>query len=58
MYEQGRWMGGRMIKNLIIIGLFAIVFTQTDIGIVDIFNYVEVALDKLQEMVYTMKRSV
>jgi hypothetical protein len=51
-------MGGTMIKNLIIIGLFAIVVTQTDIGIVDIFNYVEVALDKLQEMVYTMKRSV
>jgi hypothetical protein len=51
-------MGGRMIKNLIIIGLFAIVFTQTDIGIVDIFNYVEVALDKIQEIVYTMKRSV
>ena len=51
-------MGGTMIKNLIIIGLFAIVVTQTDIGIVDISNYVEVALDKLQEMVYTMKRSV
>ena len=47
-----------MIKNLIIIGLFTIVVTQTDIGIVDIFNYVEVALDKLQEIVYTMKRSV
>ena len=51
-------MGGTMIKNLIIIGLFTIVVTQTDIGITDIFNYVEVALDKLQEMVYTMKRSV
>ena len=47
-----------MIKNLIIIGLFAIVVTQTDIGINDVFNYVELALDKLQEMVYTMKRSV
>ena len=52
-------MGGKlMIKNLIIIGLFAIVFTQTDIGIVDIIDYVEVALDKLQQMVYTMKGSV
>ncbi len=51
-------MGGRMIKNLIIIGLFTIVVTQTDIGINDVFNYVELALDKLQEMVYTMKRSV
>ena len=47
-----------MIKNLIIIGLFAIVFTQTDIGINDVFNYVELALDKVQEIVYTMKRSV
>ncbi len=47
-----------MIKNLIIIGLFAIVFTQTDIGITDVFNYVELALDKIQEIVYTMKRSV
>jgi|TARA_B100000035_G_scaffold183627_1_gene156746 hypothetical protein len=51
-------MGGAMIKNLIIIGLFTIVVTQTDIGINDVFNYVELALDKLQEMVYTMKRSV
>ncbi len=47
-----------MIKNLIIIGLFAIVFTQTDIGVNDVFNYVELALDKIQEIVYTMKRSV
>ena len=47
-----------MIKNLIIIGLFTIVVTQTDIGINDVVNYVELALDKLQEMVYTMKRSV
>ena len=47
-----------MIKNLIIIGLFAIVFTQTDIGITDVFNYVELALDKVQEIVYTMERSV
>ena len=51
-------MGGRMIKNLIIIGLFTIVITQTDIGITDVFNYIELALDKVQEIVYTMKRSV
>ena len=44
-----------MIKNLIIIGLFTIVVTQTDIGITDVFNYVEIG-DKLQELVYTMKR--
>ena len=51
-------MGGTMIKNLIIIGLFTIVVTQTDIGITDVFNYVEIGFDKLQEIVYTMKRSV
>ena len=47
-----------MIKNLIKIGLFTIVINQTDIGITDVFNYVELALDKIQEIVYTMKRSV
>ena len=51
-------MGGTMIKNLIIIGLFAIVFTQTDIGITDVFDYIQLGLDKVQEIVYTMKRSV
>jgi len=47
-----------MIKNLIIIALITIVVTQTDIGFTDIINYIEIGLDKLQEIVYTMKRSV
>jgi len=47
-----------MIKNLIIIALIAIIVTQTDIGFTDIINYIEIGLDKLQEIVYTMKRSV
>ena len=51
-------MGGTMIKNLIIIALITLIVTQTDIGITDVFNFVEIGLDKLQEMVYTMKRSV
>jgi hypothetical protein len=51
-------MGGSMIKNLIIIGLFTIVVTQTDIGFTDVFDYVQIGLDKLQELLYTMKRSV
>ena len=51
-------MGGPMIKNLIIIALITIVVTQTDIGFTDILNYVQIGLDKLQEIVYTMKRSV
>ena len=51
-------MGGSMIKNLIIIALITIIVTQTDIGFNDILNYVQIGLDKLQEIVYTMKRSV
>ena len=51
-------MGGPMIKNLIIIALITIVVTQTDIGFTDILNYVQLGLDKLQEIVHTMKRSV
>jgi len=47
-----------MIKNLIIIALITIIVTQTDIGFNDILNYVQIGLDKLQEIVYTMKRSV
>ena len=51
-------MGGPMIKNLIIIALISIIVTQTDIGFTDILNYIQLGLDKLQEIVYTMKRSV
>jgi len=47
-----------MIKNLIIIALISIIVTQTDIGFTDILNYIQLGLDKLQEIVYTMKRSV
>ena len=51
-------MGGTMIKNLIIIALITIIVTQTDIGFNDILNYVQIGLDKLQEIVYSIKRSV
>ena len=51
-------MGGKMIKNLLILDLITIIATQTDIGFTDILNYVQLGLDKLQEIVYTMKRSV
>jgi len=47
-----------MIKNLIIIALITIIVTQTDIGFTDILNYVQMGLDKLQEIVYSIKRSV
>ena len=51
-------MGGPMIKNLIIIALITIVVTQTDIGFTDILNYVQIGLDKLQEIVYNVQSEV
>ena len=51
-------MGDKMIKNLIIIALIAIIVTQTDIGFNDILNYIQITLDKLQEIVYTIKSEV
>jgi hypothetical protein len=51
-------MGGKMIKNIIIIALITIIVTQTDIGFTDIINYIEIGLDKLQEIVYTIKNEV
>ena len=47
-----------MIKNLIIIALIAIIVTQTDIGFNDILNYIQITLDKLQELVYNIKSEV
>ena len=51
-------MGGSMIKNLIIIDLITIIVTQTDIGFNDILNYVQIGLDKLQEIVYNIRTEV
>lgn len=51
-------MGGKMIKNLIIIALIAIIVTQTDIGFNDILNYIQITLDKVQEIVYNIKSEV
>ena len=42
-------MGGTMIKNLIIIGFYNCC-NSSDIGITDVFNYVEIGFDKLQEL--------
>ena len=51
-------MGGTMIKNLIIIALIAIIVTQTDIGFKDILNYIQIGLDKIQELVYNIRSEV
>jgi hypothetical protein len=47
-----------MIKNLIIIALIAIIVTQTDIGFNDILNYIQITLDKVQEIVYNIRSEV
>ena len=51
-------MGGKMIKNLIIIALIAIIVTQTDIRFNDILNYIQITLDKVQEIVYNIRSEV
>ena len=51
-------MGGKMIKNLIIIAQIAIIVTQTDIGFNDILNYIQITLDKVQEIVYNIRSEV
>ena len=51
-------MGDKMIKNLIIIALIAIIVTQTDIGFNDILNYIQITLDKVQEIVYNIRSEV
>ena len=51
-------MGGKMIKNLIIIALIAIIVTKTDVDFNDILNYIEITLDKVQEIVYNIKSKV
>jgi len=47
-----------MIKNLIIIALIAIIVTKTDVDFNDILNYIEITLDKVQEIVYNIKSKV
>lgn len=51
-------MGGKMIKNLIIIALIAIIVTQTDVDFKDILNYIQITLDKAQEIVYNIRSEV
>jgi len=47
-----------MIKNLIIIALIAIIVTQKDISFNDILNYIQITLDKVQEIVYNIRSEV
>ena len=47
-----------MFKNLIIIALLIILVQQNHLNLQDIIGYVQIGLDKIQELVYTIKRSV
>jgi len=47
-----------MIKNLIIIALVVFVIHKTDVSLSDILDYIQIGIDKLQELVYSMKEKV
>ena len=49
-------MGGTMIKNIIIISLVIVIVTGMTGA--EFLDHIAYGLDKLQEIVYTMKRSV
>ena len=49
-------MGGTMIKNIIIVAL--VIAILYDVSSEDAWTYVQSTLDFLQEMVYSMSRSV
>ena len=49
-------MGGTMIKNIIIVAL--VIAILYDVSSEDAWTYVQSTLDFLQEMVYSMNRSV
>ena len=51
-------MGGKMIKNIIIIALVVLLVNKTDITISDVLEYIQSGLDKVQEMVYNIKSEV
>ena len=51
-------MGGQMIKNLIIISLVVLLITQTNTSLNDILNYIQMGLDKAQDLVYNIKSEV
>ena len=51
-------MGGKMIKNLIIISLVVLLVTQTDMTLNDFLDIVDNSLDKIQQLVYNVKSEV
>ncbi len=51
-------MGGKMIKNIIIISLVVLLVTQTDMTLNDFLDIVDNSLDKIQQLVYNVKSEV
>ena len=51
-------MGGKMIKNLIIISLVVLLVTQTDMSLNVFLDIVDNSLDKIQQLVYNVKSEV
>ena len=47
-----------MIKNIIIISLFVLLVTQTDMSFNDFLDVVDNSLDKIQQLVYNVKSEV
>jgi len=51
-------MGGKMIKNIIIISLVVLLVTQTDMTFNEFLDVVDNSLDKIQQLVYNVKSEV
>ena len=56
MFKTKWRMGGQMIKNLIIISLVVVIVTGMSGA--EFLDYIATGLDKLQELVYTIKSEV
>ena len=56
MFTNKRWMGGTMIKNIIILSLILVIVTGMSGS--EFLDYISMGLDKLQDLVYTVKREV
>jgi hypothetical protein len=47
-----------MIKNLIIIALVVLLMTKTNVTINEVLEYIQLGLDKAQQLVYNIKSEV
>jgi len=56
VFKNKRWMGGTMIKNIIILSLIIIIVTGMSGQ--EFLDYIALGLDKAQEIVYSIKSEV